>query len=207
MSRAGCLTVAVAALLAFAALTGLVATGWPPLVGWDAHVHAALMSFGATHPGWVGGWHAVTHLGDTATLVVIDVLLVAWCLLRRQPGLAALVAGVAVGGWAVRIGLRDLVDRHRPADTFWPETLASYPSGHTTNTAITAGLVVLVSWSRLGRAGRVMAITAAAAGVLAVGFSRVAGGVHWPTDAIGGLLLGVGIVGTAAALSRRRVAR
>jgi membrane-associated phospholipid phosphatase len=207
MRSAGCWAVGVASLLAFAALTALVTTGWAPLVGWDARVHAALMSYGAAHAGWVGAWHVVTHLGDTVTLAVIDALLVGWCLLRRRWGLAALVAGVAVGAWAVRIGIRDLVDRHRPPDAFWPETLASYPSGHTTNATVTAGLAVLVAWSGLGRTGRVVAVAVALAYPVAVGFSRVAGGVHWPTDALGGLLLGAGIVATAGALWKRQVAR
>ena len=146
----------------------------------------------------------MTHFGDTLALALIDAALVGFCLARRQRGLAVLVAAVAVGSWVARIGVRELVARPRPPDAFWPETMPSYPSGHTTNTTVTVGLILLVIWSAIGRTGRVIAVAAAASYAFAIGLSRVAGGVHWPSDVVGGSLFGIGIVVTVAALVARR---
>ena len=44
----------------------------------------------------------------------------------------------------------------------------------------------------------VLIVTTAYAG--GVGFSRVAGAVHWPSDVLGGLLLAVGVLSAAMAV-------
>ncbi len=200
----GRLAFGLVALIALVALTAVVLSDWAALIGLDTSVHNAMIAFGQAHPVWVDAMTVVTHFGDTLTLALIDAALVGFCLARRQRRLAVLVAAVAIGSWVARIGVRELVARPRPPDAFWPESLASYPSGHTTNTTVTVGLILLVCWSTIGRAGRVIAVAASAASALAVGLSRVAGGVHWPSDVVGGWLLGVGIVVTVAAPVARR---
>jgi len=70
----------------------------------------------------------------------------------------------------------------------------SYPSGHTTLAAALAALIVVVAY-RLGGA-RATAIAAVPAALipLAVTIAVVRLGWHYPTDAVGGLALGVGVV-------------
>lgn len=196
------LLVGLCCLVGFVALTALVAGRVGSLVSFDHGWHDALMSFGRTHNAWVDAMAVVTHLGDTATLVIIDAVLVGFCLVRGWRSRAGMAAAVAVGGWALRIGMRDLVARPRPADAFWPEAMASYPSGHTTNATITVGLALFVLWPLLGRAGRIVAVSTAVLYAALVGLSRAAGGVHWPTDVAAGWLLGIGLVATVTAVRR-----
>ena len=81
---------------------------------------------------------------------------------------------------------------------------ASFPSGHAMNSAIWCALAVsgLVA-ARLGPAqrSRVALIPILAAYPLFVGLSRVALGLHFASDVLGGWLLGVGwvVLGTASA--------
>jgi undecaprenyl-diphosphatase len=142
----------------------------------------------------------VTHLGDTIVIALIDAALVALCLARGHRRLALFVTAAGVAGWATRIGVRELTARPRPADALWQEQTFSFPSGHTTNSAIAAALAMIVLLPSLRRLARAAVATAAVVGALAVGLSRVAGGVHWPSDVIGGLLFAVGFVSLAAAV-------
>jgi membrane-associated phospholipid phosphatase len=191
-------TVTALTLVAFATVTVLVAHEAGVIVRPDAAIHGRLIAFGRVHPNWLSGWMVVTHLGDTLTVGLVDAALFGLCLRQRRWRVAAFVAAVAVGGWAVRIGVRDLVARPRPTDGFWAESSYSFPSGHTTNAAIMVSLVLIVAWPYLRRSGRPVAVAGAVTYAVAVGFSRLAGGVHWPSDVVGGLLLGVGLTcGTA----------
>ena len=166
----------------------------------DLAWHESLRAYAVEHPVWLSSWQVVTHLGDTITVVLVDLALVGLCVIGGRRRLAVLVAVVGVAGWAARIAIRDLVSRPRPTDALWPETGFSFPSGHTTNAAIAVGLAVIVLWSisrPLVRAAVVIVTTAYAGGV---GFSRVAGAVHWPSDVLGGLLLAVGVLSAAMAV-------
>ena len=97
----------------------------------------------------------------------------------------------AVSAVAVTI-LKDVVGRERPggAATLW-ET-ASWPSGHTTGTMTFAlALLVLVGTSRRTQAILGVVVVPVA---LAVGYSRIFLGVHWPTDVLAGWLLSTFLV-------------
>jgi membrane-associated phospholipid phosphatase len=190
---------AAALLAAFAVLTVLVVRRVGGLLSVDAAAHDALASYGARHPGWLATLHVITHFGDTATVAAIDAAVVAVCLLARRRAVAATVAAVAVGGWALRIGLREVIARPRPSQPFWPAESYSYPSGHETNTALMVGLALFAFWPWLPRWGRATLAGAGTLYALAVGFSRIAGGVHWLSDVVGGFLLAAGIVVLAAA--------
>ena len=69
----------------------------------------------------------------------------------------------------------------------------SFPSGHTQAATVTYTAVVLVVGWQLARPGPVARRTSAAivvAVVAGVGLSRIYLGVHWPSDVLGGWLLG-----------------
>lgn len=92
--------------------------------------------------------------------------------------------------------LKALFERHRPE---WAHPAAhaggwSFPSGHSTAIAAVAGIVIVLavmfSPTRQLR-GRVVVGALVAAAV--VGFDRILLGVHYPSDVLGGFLLGTAI--------------
>ena len=79
-----------------------------------------------------------------------------------------------------------------------------YPSGHSMTAAMIATMAVLIAWNTRGiRRYRWPVTGSATALALLVGWSRVWGGAHWPTDVIGGWSYGVGLVLVAWAVTTR----
>jgi membrane-associated phospholipid phosphatase len=67
----------------------------------------------------------------------------------------------------------------------------SFPSGHAMNAAIFCGVVIQLTWvltRRRNIVGMVAAIVVTF--TLLIGLSRIVLGVHYPTDVLGGYLLG-----------------
>ena len=196
----------VVALGAFTALAWWVTHGPTAVPRLDQSWHDTLRAYGAGHPASRSVMRAVTHVGDTVTIIVVDTLLFVVCLLRRRPIVAAFVAVVGLGGWAVRILVRDLAGRPRPTDPLWSADGDAFPSGHTTNASLMVALAVIVVWPLANTAARWAMVAGAVVVAGAVGFSRVAGGVHWPTDVLGGWLLALAMLGLVAAAFPWRVA-
>jgi membrane-associated phospholipid phosphatase/diacylglycerol kinase family enzyme len=74
----------------------------------------------------------------------------------------------------------------------------SFPSGHTLDATVFYGVMLLVFLPIIPRRLRKLAIGLVITLVMAIGFSRVAIGVHYPSDVIGGWLLGVAWLGVTA---------
>jgi undecaprenyl-diphosphatase len=79
-------------------------------------------------------------------------------------------------------------------------TSAAYPSGHSTNAAVVYVLFIML----VPQARRPGWKIAAGVMILLTGLSRIMLGVHWPTDVIGGWMLGIAFaVSTGAIIAWR----
>ncbi|MGV9991509.1 phosphatase PAP2 family protein [Streptomyces sp. NPDC003374] len=140
-------------------------------------------------------------LTDTGTGVVPYALAVLAALIAgrtpRQRALAvALCLGCLGAGQALRYAVMALVVRPRPPLTDWATHASgwSFPSGHTTTAALTAGLLIIAVRIRGPRGRTVLAVVIGGWGAL-VGLTRVYLGVHWFTDVVGGWLFALGWLG------------
>ena len=157
----------------------------------------------------VGISRVFTQLGGVGPLIVVAAVagVFLWfhgarLVVAVAPLFALLTAGALAGVGKV------LVARARPPEQIrlLPESDASFPSGHSTDSAalyLTIGLLVAVVLLRRPIA-RIACMALAASTVIGVGVSRLILGVHWPTDVLAGWALGTTVavlVGTGALLA------
>ncbi|MFI6048611.1 phosphatase PAP2 family protein [Streptomyces violascens] len=176
-------------LLLFALLTALVAVRHgAPLPG-DEALHRWPLDH--RPPVAVATARAVTATGTGALPYALAVVagLIAGRDNRQRLYAAAGALAVLLLGQAVRYGLMSAVARPRPAALDWATTATghSFPSGHATTSALTAGLLVwaLATRSSATRPAAALLLLWAAA----VGLSRIYLRVHWASDVLGGWLL------------------
>ena len=97
-------------------------------------------------------------------------------------------------GGAVEMTFKFLVSRPRPRGVNW-----GFPSGHVTAAATFAMILLyIMTRERLSPAARGILTALAIALVVTVGFARVILNAHWPTDVLGGALLGAGCAAAGA---------
>lgn len=119
---------------------------------------------------------------------------------------AGVMVGVSLVSDLAAFGIKIVVERQRPETAatehfFGPDSFA-FPSGHVVRAV---ALVAALVWVLAPPKDRLR--LALAGGLLAgavMGFARVALGVHWPTDALGGALLGLSWFAVTAWLSSRQ---
>jgi membrane-associated phospholipid phosphatase len=119
---------------------------------------------------------------------------------RTRLGAGVLLAGAASIGILVEHTINSSIARARPSVADWAGSAggASFPSGHTTAATLFAAFSAWALTARFqSRRAQVALWTAAGVYVIAVGWSRVWLGVHWPSDVLGAGLYGL----TWAALS------
>lgn len=123
--------------------------------------------------------------------------------LRRE---ATLLAATVIVGWLVNSGIKQVVGRARPeiVPHLTEAGGMSFPSGHSFNSAVVYIAMALAFATLSARQSvRMTLIGVALLASMAIAWSRVWLGVHWPSDAIAGWLGGAAWAFTAAALLQR----
>jgi undecaprenyl-diphosphatase len=188
------LAAALLVLLAtcFAATLLLVEVRWAPLLRADQGARDGLHNYALGHSGFVTAMQVISALGSAVAWVVVLTPVVAWLLWRGRGGLALFVAVGALGSSLLNVVVKTGVHRLRPV---LPDPVArahglSFPSAHAQGAIVGAALLLLVFLPLLGGAWRKGAVIVAVVAVLAIGFSRIALGVHYVSDVLGGYFLG-----------------
>jgi membrane-associated phospholipid phosphatase len=181
------------AAVPFGIVVALVATSSHPLLHLDRSVANGLHRFAGAHPGFASAMRAISDVGSPTAWWIVLTPVFAWLLYRRLPRLAVFVAVTALGSSLLNRAIKATVDRARPhlADPVAAAAGKSFPSGHTQSAVVGCGILVLVFLPVIHRRARPWVFAAAGLFVLLIGFSRIALGVHYLSDVIGAILIGL----------------
>jgi undecaprenyl-diphosphatase len=186
---------ASAALVFFGWLTRVVLAG--ESLRFDNAVRNAIHAWAS--PTLTDAMLGITQLGAAPALVILGAVLV-WRLAAQGRRRAVLIfLAACVGAEALSEILKLMFRRARPEAFFgYAEPLTySFPSGHSIMSACFYGVVAAILTTRMkSRRAKIAIWTAAALLAVAVGFSRVYLGVHYPSDVLAGYAAAAIWVGT-----------
>ena len=175
-----------------------------PMVRIDRHLAERLHGYAADSPGLVTFLQVLSFLGKPIWLWAVVGLAVAFLVRRHRYRLAVFLVASGLGGGLVDTALKVAVDRPRPAleDPVAHAFGKSFPSGHAMTSTVVYGGLLLVFLPVLRGRWRLAAAGATGVLVLAIGVSRLALGVHFVSDVLGGWVMGTAwLVASVAAFS------
>ncbi|HEX4189174.1 MAG TPA: phosphatase PAP2 family protein [Solirubrobacteraceae bacterium] len=181
---------------------------WTAIVG-SIDLEAVRDVAGERSAGLTAAARVVTWAGSALLLIPLAVVC---CVVLIRAGLRAEAFAVAVslaGAMLISDLVKLLVSRPRPPVAHLQAVSgSSFPSGHATQaSAFWFSLVLALHGTRMTPQFTRVASVLALALVLAVAFSRVYLGVHYPADVIAGILLGTGWAAFVARSMREATVR
>ena len=201
------LVAAIALGVPFLLLALLVRDNWSPLVELDTSVADRMHLVALAHHWLVTLLKGISTVFDPITFRVVTTVL-ALLLFRRGRRRLAIWTLVTIWGAALLgVVLKAVVNRARPdlVDAVATAPGRSFPSGHALTSTVGCAVLLLLVTPLLRRRWRAVAIAVAILIPLVVAFARVGLGVHYLSDVVAGMLLGLGwVIITAAAFEAWR---
>ena len=179
----------------------LVQDRWAPLLRVDQGARDSLHEYAVNHASFVAAMQVISGSGSAVAWTAVLALVTAWLLRCRLPRLALFMVVTAAGSSLLNATVKTVVHRLRPAlgDPVTHAHGLSFPSAHAQAAMVGYAVLLLVLLPVLSGAWRRWALTWAVVTILAIGFSRVALGVHYVSDVWGGYVLGVAWVAAMTA--------
>lgn len=168
------------------AIVGIAVKTWAP--GIDLQTMQAIAAHRSSSLTAIAG-----VVSDAGSFALLAPLAIAFVLLRRwkRPADDVALLVIAAGSAGLPILDKAIVARPRPAIEHLSHlTSLSFPSEHTAQAAAIYLTIAILLSQGLRRGWRELVIVLAVLLALAVAWSRVYLGVHYPTDVTAGLLLG-----------------
>ena len=166
---------------------------------------------------WVRGSHTLviglkvlTFFGTPVWFYVIVIPAAIWVWRRGHPRLAIFLIVTTLGGGLLDTVVKNVVNRDRPSlvDPVATAHGKSFPSGHAMSSTFTYGALLLVFLPVVARRYRGAILAGTVLLIAAICFSRLALGVHFISDVLGGVVLGLAwLAASTAAFSVWRVQR
>lgn len=164
---------------------------------WNARVSAFFLSL--RNPLLDPAAIALTLMCDARLLVLVGAMVATLMLIRRHLITAVHVAAAIVLATGLVWLMKQGFAVPRPDLVAQPPGSGAYPSGHATGAAVLFGLAAAVVAREKPAESRWKVYLAFSVPMLMVALSRLYLGVHWFTDVVGGLLLGLAICGLVRA--------
>ena len=165
-----------------------------PYFAWDLRWEIGWQS--VTVPGLATVMRTLTRLGDGwhpyGILAVVAGTFALWGAKRNAVGVVASVLGGEISYYIIKL----LVHRPRPSlpviHTMTQRPTWSFPSGHVVDFMFLYGFLFVLAFLRMRRSvTRTMILIVLGLLLIGIGPSRVYVGEHWPSDVIGGYLVGL----------------
>ena len=143
---------------------------------------------------WVDTMEIASTISTVLPIVALSSVLLAWFIHNKQRT-ECIVLGVALVSLLVNPVLKLVVDRPRPTDdliTIWKDSSGlGFPSGHAYTAMVLFGLLyyftpIIFTQKKIVSLIRLFILTL----ITLIGISRVYLGAHWPSDVLGGFLVG-----------------
>lgn len=181
---------------AFALIAVFANAGWWPVGPIDQTLATRAYEFSASRPRFVDLLNGFAITFSTIGCIIGLAALLVFALWRREPRIAVWIVAsgtsVLVGNALVKLVFR----RDRPSLGEPLHEIGGYafPSGHAAGGAMFFTVVILITIVLTGRGWRRRSlITVLSVLGVSVGTSRVFLGVHWTSDVLAGIVLGVGV--------------
>jgi membrane-associated phospholipid phosphatase len=177
----------------FGLLLLLVRAGWPPLRSLDTGTAQAFRRIDDSHPELVRTAEIISRVFDPNVFRVTLAVVAVVYLVRGERRHATWLLVTVFGGAGLGFFLKLIVGRARPVlpDPVSAAPGLSFPSGHALGASIGCCLLLLLGLRFLSRRGRIAAVAAAALVVVVVALARVVLGVHFLSDVVAGVMLGI----------------
>lgn len=162
-----------------------------PFFAWDVTIAGWVLDIPGSDVGTFMG--AISWTGNKTsilTTVFIAAAVVTWRLGWRA-GLLVLSVALVIG---INEEFKEVIARPRPGELVSMGN-KSFPSGHALYVVLLPGVIWLLAVSRMSkRSHRLILIGALAVWAVVVGISRIYLEQHWPSDVLGGYLLGATVL-------------
>ncbi|RBW49481.1 bifunctional DedA family/phosphatase PAP2 family protein [Marinobacter sp. F3R11] len=146
---------------------------------------------------------AATLMGDPPVLIAAAVLACLALAFRGHYAAAVHILLATAITIALVWGLKSVIGTVRPDQVATPPSSGSFPSGHTTGITVLVTLLASFVAAETSKRKRWQTYILLSLPLIPVSLSRLYLGVHWFSDILGGLLLGLAITGaTRASFSR-----
>lgn len=192
------LAVALVTVIGVGVAVGEILTNWSVLSGlveFDERVARDLVDGRTETKNDIAGW--VSSISDTFVKIALSILLAAFFLWRFRRWHEAVAIGLPLIFEATAfIVTTYIVGRPRPDVERLLESPVdtSFPSGHVAAATVYAAIAVVVFWHTRAIWARTLAVVAATLVSVGVAWARAYEGMHYFTDVVAGVVLGVASV-------------
>jgi undecaprenyl-diphosphatase len=134
----------------------------------------------------------IAYLFNTTSMAAISLAIAMYLFYRNYKKYGVLLLAAMGGGALIVLVTKTLIHSPRPSNGIFYEAGYSFPSGHTTTSIVFCSLLTYFVWQHWNSPkAKTASSTLSIATIFLVAFDRIYLNVHWFSDVVGGLLLGI----------------